>query len=261
MHRSCPLHFVFSPPLLNAHLDQAFPPHSCKRGPHPTHETQLCFLHIKGLHELGFYEKTPNYTGFAAKAHNTAVTYLLFSLFSLSLLNTSKYSKFGMSHNSLSLPLQSSWHVWGPGLRESSPLVFTTYTNFQNFWGRFVPNTRAPQSSQPSTPSLLSCQLGTARTGMGGAENTSPLPTSHSWLPTTVCAKRRPLQALAGDKNPVVLSVVAGTMAACHCSFGLSQTGGNITLFRNRHQDGLEASPDQDLAWKGCSLPQPVSSI
>lgn len=107
VHRSCPLHFVFSP-TLSAYLDQAFSPHSCKRGPHPTHETELRFLHIKGLHELGVYEKPPNYTGFAAKLTTLQLPAYCCPCFSLSLLNTSKYSKFAMSHSSMSLPLQAA---------------------------------------------------------------------------------------------------------------------------------------------------------
>lgn len=138
MHRSCPLHFVFSPLLLD---------HVCR-----------LFLHTRGSEDLTlrvkrsyvsctswdsmsweFMKNHPVIQDLKQKLTTLQLPAYCSPCFLFSLMNSSKYSKFEISHSSTSLSLQTDLpgSPARPGLRlvqtlsDSSPLLFTTCTSFK----------------------------------------------------------------------------------------------------------------------------------
>lgn len=231
--------------LLSAHLDRVFPPHSCKRGPHPTHEIELRFLHIKGLHKLGVNEKTPNYTGFAAKAHNTAVNCLLLSLF---FAFSPKHFKIFQIRNvpQQHIPAPPGSSPRKPSMsgvmahaeaRVKALLSFSQPAQVSKLLETFHAKHKSSQSSCPAMSSLSAAVRG--QRGQGREEQKTHLLSQHrapGYSPVAVLNPdpHRPSQESQTRRCSVLqLAPWLCPPAAGYHSFGLSQPRGNVVLIRN----------------------------
>ena len=231
--------------LLGADLDRVFPPHSCKQGLHPTHETELRFLYIKGFHKLGVYEKTPNYTGFAAKAHNTAVNCLLLSLvFAFFPKHFKVFQIRNVPQQHIPAPPGSSPRK--PSMsrvmahaeaRVKALLSFSQPAQVSKLLETFHAKHKSSHSSRPSMSSLSAAVKG--QRGQAGEEQKTHLLSQHcapGYSPLAVLSPdpHRPSQE-SQTRRCSVLRLVPWLCppAAGYYSFGLSQPRGNVVLIRN----------------------------